>query len=71
MPMPPRIDGHPALQLFRWLRDPFALLSDAQARFGDAFTLRVPGRAGGFVVVADPEMVKQVFALNGEDAHAG
>ncbi|HSY25026.1 MAG TPA: cytochrome P450 [Polyangiaceae bacterium] len=71
MQVPPRFDAHPAIQLYRWIRDPFALLADGQARFGDAFTLRLPGRIGDVVIVSDPEMVKQVFALGGDDAHAG
>jgi cytochrome P450 len=71
MEAPPRFNAHPAIQLYRWIRDPFALLADGQARFGDAFKLRLPGRIGEVVIVSDPEMVKQVFALGGDDAHAG
>jgi cytochrome P450 len=69
--LPPGPSDLPALQLLRWLRDPFGLLDDCQARFGDAFTLRVPGRAPPVVVVAAPEAVKEVFALDADTGHAG
>src|SRR5580658_2096963 len=71
MPLPAGPSDFPALQLLRWIRDPFGLLDECQARFGDAFTLRVPGPASPFVIVASPEAVKDVFALDGEVGHAG
>ncbi len=71
MSLPPGPSDFPALQLLRWLRDPFGLLDECQARFGDAFTLRVPGPASPFVIVASPDAVKDVFALDGEVGHAG
>jgi cytochrome P450 len=71
MSLPPGPSDFPALQLLRWIRDPFGLLDECQARFGDAFTLRVPGPASPFVIVASPNAVKDVFALDGEVGHAG
>jgi cytochrome P450 len=71
MALPPGPRDLPALQLLRWLREPFQLLEECQARFGDAFTLRVPSSASPFVIVASPDAVKDVFALDGEVAHAG
>jgi cytochrome P450 len=71
MPLPPGPSDFPAVQLLRWIRAPFELLEECQRRFGDAFTLRVPGPASPFVIVASPEAVKDVFALDGEVGHAG
>jgi cytochrome P450 len=71
MPLPPGPSDFPAVQLLRWIREPFELLEECQRRFGDAFTLRVPGPASPFVIVASPEAVKDVFALDGEVGHAG
>jgi cytochrome P450 len=71
MPRPPGPSTPPALQLLRWMRAPFKLLEDAQAQFGDAFTVRLPGLVNGVVVVADPLAVKEVFGLGPDAAHAG
>ncbi len=46
-------------------------MDGCQARFGDAFTLRLPMVADGLVVVSNPEVVKEVFALGSDDGHAG
>jgi cytochrome P450 len=69
--LPPGPSTLPAIQLLHWIRKPFHLLEECQARFGDVFTLRVPGPASPFVIVASPEAVKDVFALDGEVGHAG
>jgi cytochrome P450 len=69
MALPPGPQGNQALNLLRWLRDPFAYLEAAHARFGDAFTMRLPDFE--FVVVSDPEVVKQVFAMDADEARAG
>jgi cytochrome P450 len=71
MSLPPGPNGFAALQLLRWIRDPFGLLEECQARFGDSFTLTLPSPASPFVIVASPEAVKDVLALDGEVAHAG
>src|SRR5579862_1302284 len=71
MPFPPGPRLPAAVQVLRWLRDPFAVMDGCQARFGDAFTLRLPMVADGLVVVSNPEVVKEVFALGSEDGHAG
>jgi cytochrome P450 len=46
-------------------------MEECQARFGDAFTMRLPGMRSGVVVLGDPLAVKQVFGLGPEEAHAG
>jgi cytochrome P450 len=69
MPLPPGPDGSPAINMVRWVRDPFGFLDRARARFGDSFTMRLAMLT--VVVVSEPEAVKQVFALGAEEAHAG
>jgi cytochrome P450 len=60
------------VQVVRWIRDPFQVMEESKARFGDTFTLRMPPfPRSGLVVVADPEVVKEVFALGPDDGHAG
>jgi len=71
MPLPPGPDGPPALLVLRWIRTPFRMLADNRARFGDVFTLRMPGLPHPIVVLGQPEAVKDVFALGPDDAHAG
>ena len=71
MALPPGPDAPAALTILRWIRTPFKLMDECQARFGDAFTLRVPGLHGGLVVVSDPLAVKDVFALGPDEGHAG
>ena len=51
-------------------RRPEPLLHSARARYGDVFTLRVLP-AGAVVFVADPRLVKRVFAAPTDVFHAG
>jgi cytochrome P450 len=71
MPFPPGPETPAVLQMFRWVRTPFVLLDECHGRFGDAFTLRIPGLPSGLVVLSDPAAVKDVFALSSDDGHAG
>lgn len=71
MDLPPVFDAHPAVQLIRWIRDPFGLLEEGQARFGDTFTLRLPPLSTPMVLLASPESVRDVFALDADEAHCG
>ena len=71
MPLPPGPNEPPIIQLIRWIRNPFELLADCQSRIGDAFSLRLPGLRMRLVVVSDPDIVKDVFALGSDSAHAG
>ena len=62
---------YPALlQITRWVIQPLELLHECQRRYGDVFTFRAP-RQGSFVIVADPELIKQVFAADPETLLAG
>src|SRR4051794_24549041 len=71
MMMPPGPTSPRAFQVMRWIRTPFRILDECSARYGDIFTMKLPGVPGGIVVVADPESVKEVFALGPDAGHAG
>jgi cytochrome P450 len=71
MPLPPGPEAPTALQAIRWIRDPFGMMERYQARYGDAFTIHLPMAPAGVVVVADPDVVKEVFALDSDEGHAG
>lgn len=63
--------GSPAWwQLVRFSGDPLALLDECHGRFGDAFTLDVAGN-GRFVMLADPEAVREVFRGDPDVLHSG
>jgi cytochrome P450 len=67
--LPPGPESHPALNMARWLRNPFRFLDLARARYGDTFTMRIGVLTA--VIVSEPEAVKQVFALGPDEGHAG
>jgi cytochrome P450 len=71
MSLPPDAGAHPALQVIHWIREPFKMLEDCQARLGDAFTMRIPGMRYPVVVLSHPDAVKDVFALGPDEGHAG
>lgn len=71
MPLPPGPETLPAIQVLRWMRVPFRVLDECQARFGDAFTMRLPGLPKGVAVMSDPRAVKDVFGLGPDEGHAG
>jgi cytochrome P450 len=71
MGIPPGPSAPPALQLVRWIRAPFQTLDDYSARFGDAFSLRLPFAPSPIVIVSNPAAVKDVFALGPDEGHAG
>jgi cytochrome P450 len=53
---------------------PFSFLRNSQLRYGNVFTLHLaaPGLAQGPIVyLADPGGIKELFALDGSDGHAG
>ncbi len=54
MPLPPGPATHPAIQMARWVHNPFPVLDECRARFGDMFTLRLPIVPNGMVLVSDP-----------------
>ena len=59
-----------ALQTAIWSRQAQWMLEQSRARFGDMFTLRI-AYEGTWVMVSDPELVKQVFTGDPQVFHAG
>jgi cytochrome P450 len=68
--LPPGPRVHPYVQIARWVVHPIKVLEESQREFGDVFTWRAP-RMGRFVIVSDPELIKQVFAADPETLLAG
>ncbi|QDV39104.1 cytochrome P450 [Tautonia plasticadhaerens] len=57
-------------QLVRFAGDPLGLLEECHRRFGDAFTLDIAGN-GRFVMLSDPEAVREVFRADPDVLHSG
>src|SRR5262245_7599582 len=57
-------------QLVRFAGDPLGLLDRCHRRYGDAFTLHVAGN-GRFVMLSDPETVREVFQGDPDVLHSG
>jgi cytochrome P450 len=63
--------GAPAWwQLVRFAGDPLGLLDECRRRYGDAFTLHIAGN-GRFVMLSDPEAVREVFRGDPDVLHSG
>ncbi len=59
-----------ALQTAIWSRQAQWMLGQSRARFGDMFTIRI-AHEGDWVMLADPDLVKQVFTGDPKIFHAG
>ncbi|MFN0053102.1 MAG: cytochrome P450 [Planctomycetales bacterium] len=57
-------------QLIRFSGDLLRLLDESQRQFGDTFTLRIAGN-GRFVMISDPQAVREVFLGDPEVLHSG
>ncbi len=57
-------------QLLRFAGDPLRLLDECQRRYGDAFTLKIAGH-GPFVMLSDPEVVREVLRGDPAVLHSG
>ncbi|MEZ4404873.1 MAG: cytochrome P450 [Polyangiales bacterium] len=68
--LPPGPKSPVAVTLFRWMRQPFALMEELRARYGETFTVDL-GVMNKLVVLSNPEHVREVFASNGDDMHSG
>jgi cytochrome P450 family 135 len=68
LPPGPRMSR--AVQTAIWSRQAQWMLRQCQARFGDAFTIRI-AYEDTWVMLSDPEAVKQVFTGDPEVLHAG
>jgi cytochrome P450 len=58
------------LQTARWVARPLPFLKGLEKRHGDVFTIRLV-REGTWVMVSDPDLVKQVFTASPSVLHAG
>jgi cytochrome P450/predicted unusual protein kinase regulating ubiquinone biosynthesis (AarF/ABC1/UbiB family) len=68
--LPPGPDLPPLLLGLRWLRWPIPFLEECGRRWGDAFTVRFPGRPSA-VFFSHPDAIRDIFTGNEEDLHAG
>lgn len=68
--LPPGPELSPARQTARLAMRPLAFLEEQRRRFGDVFTVRVSGEAP-WVMVGDPEPIREVFRAPGDVLHAG
>ncbi len=62
--------GPGIVETFNFVRNPFRFMDDCARRFGDWFTVRVPG-VSPFVFTSDPAAVREVFLGDSEQLHAG
>src|SRR4051812_14163321 len=69
LPPGPRMPLKRAMHTLAWMKRPFPFIERARARYGDVFTIDI-GR-DTFVVLADPDDVKQVFTGDPAVFHAG
>jgi cytochrome P450 len=71
MPAPDTLPPGPGLfATFDFVRNPFRFLDGCARRYGDWFTVRVPG-VSPFVFTSDPAAVREVFLGDGDALHAG
>src|ERR1700709_1589885 len=66
--LPPGIRLHPFLQTLAWTLAPTWLMDRAARDLGDAFTITFWPSGMKFVLVSDPDAVKQVFPASPEVA---
>lgn len=69
-PLPPGPDTPAFWQLIRYSHSPLPFLEACARRYGDPFTIRLAGY-GKFVMLADPEAVKDVFRGDPHALHSG
>jgi cytochrome P450 len=68
--LPPGPQAAAWWQLIRFAGNPLGLLDECQRHFGDAFTLNIAGN-GRFVMLSDPEAVREVFRGDPDVLHSG
>src|SRR6476646_4359706 len=69
-PMPPVPRASSILQTIGWWSRPTAYLERCRARYGGRFTVRLIGQSP-FVVISDPEEIKQMFLAPPDVLHPG
>jgi cytochrome P450 family 135 len=68
--LPPRPRMHRALQTAIWSRQAQWMLEQCRSRFGPMFTLTIADE-GTWVIVSEPEVVKEIFTGDPRVFHAG
>jgi cytochrome P450 len=68
--LPPACDAPRARQTTRWMARPITFLRSLQKEHGDVFTIHLLGEEP-WVMVGDPELVKQIFRAPADVLHAG
>ena len=68
--LPPGMPFPKAIQTALWSRQARRVLYACQDRYGDMFTIRI-AHEGTWVILADPEAIKQVFTGDPKVFHAG
>jgi len=68
--LPPGPETPPLLQAMRYVQWPIPYLEECAQRFGDAFTLRLPGRPP-LVMVSHPDAIRELFTGDSDDMRAG
>lgn len=68
--LPPGLKAPGWWQLVRFAGDPLGLMDEGRRRFGDAFTIHASVR-GKYVMLSDPEAVRDVFRGDPEALHSG
>jgi cytochrome P450 len=69
--VPPGPRGNPLLMTMRFMRKRGPLIRDAHARYGDTFSLQILPGPRTLVIHADPADVKEIFAADPSQFHAG
>ncbi len=69
--VPPGPRGNPLLMTMRFMRKRGPLVRDAHARYGDTFSVQILPGPRTIVVHADPADVKEIFAADPSQFHAG
>lgn len=68
--LPPGPRAPSVLQLLPYVRRPLAWFEECARRYGDPFTIRLPGYEP-FVMLSAPTLIKQVFTGDDDVLHAG
>src|SRR3954469_12282257 len=68
--LPPGPAALPVVQVARWIARPTDFMDRTRREYGDVFTVRF-ARAGRFIFVRDPAMIKQIFTAPPDQLRAG
>jgi cytochrome P450 len=68
--LPPGPESPAWWQLVRFAGDPLRMLDECHRLYGDAFTLNIAG-SGQFVMLSDPETVREIFRGDPDVLHSG